>query len=827
VSVIVHSRDPQQLPKGLLDGLRVTDYPALELLVTRASDGPAIDPIAQLNLPFPVRVSRRDAEAGFAAATNDLAERSRQPLLLLLDDGAEPFEPGWLKELVDSVLSAAGGAVAATLLSPAAESGSASPESGFAVGHRGFVLRNARGVAQPVPVDRGSDVFAPGFGTDASRAAVSGACLLLDRESFGRAGGFDTGFRAGLQDVDLALSLGAAGERVACSGRAVVLHPAGPAALEPRLTERWGPALWRELRLGRWRNDRGWVGEDQLHVTIARAGDDAHAAAEASELGDALSALGLQVSHAESGDAPPDDADVAIALSPEFESSELPSWTTAVAWIRNAPDRWLGHPSFDRYDIVLAASQRAADAVSAATGLQPALFGPATNPRRFAPAAAPAEPASDHVLLGDRREDAAAVYTAAKVVIDDGAATTSSEDPLAGAVLDALACGTPVITNRADAARELFDGEFPVFSNAQNLRTQLDALLDDPARRRALALRYRRQVLSAHTYQHRARRLRELVRAMDERYSFCVKIGAPDWEQASRWGDLHLARDLARALKRRGHRSLIQVASEWNEPAGLAYDVALHLRGRSSYAPRPGQFNVLWLISHPEELSSDEANAFDLVCVASASFAPELRARLSVPVAVLDQATDPWRFYPDPDPTLAHELVFVGNSRGVRRHVLDDLLPTDHDLAVWGGGLKEIVGERRLQGEWFSNEQLRKVYSSAKLVLCDHWEDMREHGFASNRLYDAVASGAIVVTDAVSGLDGRFGEAVVTYESADQLRGTIERLLNDDEERARRVAGARERVAAAHTFDHRVAELLALVGEHAPGSGHRLRVVEA
>ena len=43
---------------------------------------------------------------------------------------------------------------------------------------------------------------------------------------------------------------------------------------------------------------------------------------------------------------------------------------------------------------------------------------------------------------------------------------------------------------------------------------------------------------------------------------------------------------------------------------------------------------------------------------------------------------------------------------------------------------------------------LNRYYSSAKIVLNDHWPDMRAHGFLSNRLYDALACGAFVISDA-------------------------------------------------------------------------------
>jgi glycosyltransferase involved in cell wall biosynthesis len=410
-------------------------------------------------------------------------------------------------------------------------------------------------------------------------------------------------------------------------------------------------------------------------------------------------------------------------------------------------------------------------------------------------------------------EQLPSAYTSAKVALDDTAEPTLAYDAVNARVFDALASGTLVLTNCERGAHELFDEDFPTWSSADDLQTQLTQLLEEPQRREELVTRYRNKVLESHTYAHRVSALRNLAETQNERLSFCLKIGAPDWDQAARWGDLHLATALGRALRRQGHRWHADILPDWHSPLSATFDVVIHLRGRSNYSPAPGQFNVLWLISHPESFDTATAAGYDLICVASDHFARVLQQRLGLPVHVLEQATDPRLFFPDPDPDLEHELVFVGNTRGVERKILSDVIPTSRDLAVWGGGWRGTAVEPYLKGEYFPNAELRKLYSSAKLVLCDHWPDMRTAGFRSNRLYDAVACGAVVVSDRVLGLDGAFGDAVVTYEDADELAPLLDRLLSDEADRRRRSEEGRRRVAEAGTFDQRADQLLKLVEE--------------
>ena len=84
---------------------------------------------------------------------------------------------------------------------------------------------------------------------------------------------------------------------------------------------------------------------------------------------------------------------------------------------------------------------------------------------------------------------------------------------------------------------------------------------------------------------------------------------------------------------------------------------------------------------------------------------------------------------------------------------------------------------------------------------------MRAAGFLANRLFDAVACGARVLSDEVEDLE-LFGGSVASFTDADdfaRLIGDPQRYWPDAE---RRLANA-ERVLAEHSFDRRAEQLLA------------------
>ena len=652
--------------------------------------------------------------------------------------------------------------------------------------------------------------------------------------------GFASGYRFGSEDVDLALKLTAGGDHAVATGRSILYHRESATqddegrdfkrnnrmANRRLFLERWGAQVRRDYRLGRLRADPFWTDGSGPHVAITVTSLDPEDGwgdwYTAHELGDALAELGWRITYVQrKADAwyeLPTDLDYVLALMDPFDLRRVPAEVTTIAWVRNWTDRWLDRPWFARADVILASSGPSQRLIEEATGRHVTRFPLATNPSRFAPRPSDPDRESDYVFTGNRwgkdreiqpglaprrkerldiygrgweevkglaaysrgpvpYDELPAIYSSAKLVLDDTAGPTLPYGAVNTRVFDALAAGTLPLTNCAEGVRELFGEDFPAWNSAESLREQLDLLLGDDGRRAALAERFRGEVLRKHTYAHRARRLAEVLVEYEERPSFCLKIGAPTWEAAERWGDLHFARALEREFRGRGHRCLIQVLEEWENDEGLTYDVALVIRGLSRHFPKPGQFNVLWVISHPAEVTGEECDGYDLVCVASESFAAVLAEKTATPVVVLEQATDPTVFYPDPSPQYEHDLIYVANSRNVLRPIVRDLLPTDLDLAIYGANWDGLIDTKYVVADHVPNDELRKVYSSAKIVLCDHWDDMREYGFISNRIYDALACGATIICDDVDGLATRFPGQVHTYDTADELRSLIDRQL--------------------------------------------------
>lgn len=194
-------------------------------------------------------VIRNDENLGFARACNQGAAAASSDRLLFLNNDTEPH-PGWLPPLLETLDSAPDvGAVGSLLLFPDGT-----------VQHAGVVLVELPGyptlAAQHMPYQVPADD--PLVCRRREVAAVTAACVLIRREAFSAAGGFDEGYWNGYEDVDLCLTLGAAGWRIMYEPASVLLHhesASGPErfarrdANVDRLQQRWAGKVVPDYRV--------------------------------------------------------------------------------------------------------------------------------------------------------------------------------------------------------------------------------------------------------------------------------------------------------------------------------------------------------------------------------------------------------------------------------------------------------------------------------------------------------------------------------------------------------------------------------------------------
>jgi len=212
VTFVVVTCNGRALLAECLASLREQDYPAHRVEVLVYDNGSGDGTPAWLAREHPsVRVIAAPDNTGFAAPNNRAAESAASPLLCLVNNDMR-FARTFLRELVAARAATGAACIGARILSA---DGSRIEFDGGTMNFHGHGAPWRHGVdatrhaAESTPRD---SLFA------------SGGAMLIDRQAFRSSGGFDEGYFAYFEDVDLGWRLWALGERCAHAPAARAYH---------------------------------------------------------------------------------------------------------------------------------------------------------------------------------------------------------------------------------------------------------------------------------------------------------------------------------------------------------------------------------------------------------------------------------------------------------------------------------------------------------------------------------------------------------------------------------------------------------------------------
>ena len=156
------------------------------------------------------RVLRRAKNSGFSCACNEGARIARGRHLLFLNNDTLPT-PGWLEKMLElATAEPRVGVVGSKLLFPHGR-----------IQHIGVAFDEDK---NPSHIYRGYPPDIRPAKVSREYQAVTGACLLINRELFWSVGGLDEAFRNSYEDIDLCLKVHALGYRILVCADSTIYH---------------------------------------------------------------------------------------------------------------------------------------------------------------------------------------------------------------------------------------------------------------------------------------------------------------------------------------------------------------------------------------------------------------------------------------------------------------------------------------------------------------------------------------------------------------------------------------------------------------------------
>ncbi len=412
------------------------------------------------------------------------------------------------------------------------------------------------------------------------------------------------------------------------------------------------------------------------------------------------------------------------------------------------------------------------------------------------------------------------------------------EDGYNLAMLEAMACGMPVVS-LANATSPLTDGvDGLIAPDAAGLRQHLQALLKDPELARELGARGRQTVAAKFPVSAFVDKWRRVIEETAEKSQRRRTAKSAQKAATSANVVLHYmasplttGRYIEQTL-RQGHNVVTaglrcpeEVLDLWGfekpYPPYASHDIDLTLD--ANYADiqlrLPKKFTpdlYLWIDSGPGKLPPDlhsvkatkacylidthvlldlrlsMARHFDIVFLAQKAHMDAFREAGIENVHWLPLACSPELHATATYGERQYDVAFVGSmgAQDVRRLELLDRVKERFPNGV--------IGQ-------FWPEEMARIYAESKIVI-----NISANRDLNMRVFEAMAAGALLVTDEADGLTDLFteGRHLAVYHNDDELIATIERYLKDDRVRERIAAAGQELVLEQHTYERRVEEML-------------------
>lgn len=338
-----------------------------------------------------------------------------------------------------------------------------------------------------------------------------------------------------------------------------------------------------------------------------------------------------------------------------------------------------------------------------------------------------------------------------------------------------------------------------------------------PAEKKEYLAEQKAYVIKNHIYEDAAHRFVQMISGCfdvpvcSDEIDICGAM--PDDESKKYWGDQHFAVGMKKEFEKLGYKANVLPRDRWYDQSRAGYVIVL--RGKNPYYRPMGDNRkyIMWNISHPDDVTIDEYNSYDYVFFASQKMHDEFASKLHVPSGVAQQCVDDSAMVYEEGHDKQYELLFVGNSRHVFRPILKDLIPTEHKLTVYGRHWEKFPVQDYVVSDYMDNSKVGQAYHDAKILLNDHWDDMRENGIISNRIFDALAVGAFIISDDIPEIHELFGDNVVTYHGREDLKEKIDYYLKHEEERDAKAKAGQKIALNGHTFRDRVAVMVKVIRE--------------
>lgn len=416
-------------------------------------------------------------------------------------------------------------------------------------------------------------------------------------------------------------------------------------------------------------------------------------------------------------------------------------------------------------------------------------------------------------------------YASAKIVLNDTRDDMKKAGFISNRVFDVTASGGFLISDYMPEIEQFYGNAIPMFKNKEELKNLLNYYLSHPKERTKKAKQAQKITLQNFTNKIIADKILEAAQNIDltkhnPNLDNTLVLKMPWKSNANLIGDYWLGLDLEKGLKSAGFitqsyyyhdgfyqddfyqnaANLLYLQFKYNrtdfEDANKARIMYLYF---PTFIPNKGKFNNTkdeFYYNTDAHLNND-LEYFDLIATPAKKIYEELQQR-GYQTSFIPQFTNPDKFYPDFDDKLKTDLLFVGSTWYDRVSALY-AVELGYDVAIYGLNWQNKVDNKYIKGLFIDNNELNRYYSSAKIVLSDHADDLSAIGLVPNRLYDATACGAFVISEYSPYIEEIFGDSIPMFKNKEEFKKLVDFYLSHPKERLKKAKKAKSITLSRYT----------------------------
>lgn len=409
-------------------------------------------------------------------------------------------------------------------------------------------------------------------------------------------------------------------------------------------------------------------------------------------------------------------------------------------------------------------------------------------------------------------------YASAKIVLNDTREDMKRAGFISNRVFDVTASGGFLISDYMPEIEQFYGNTIPMFKSKEELKELIDYYLAHPEERAKKAKEAQKITLSLFTSDLAAQKIME---AVDELRPIPPSSSSLDYSKLaikSPWpvnarnvGEYWLELDLEDGLKKNGFDTRTYYFNRqfypddfYNKAGNLLYmqfkynrtDFEDENKNKIMYLYFPTEIPDTAKFKNTHDVLkyntdaylNDQLQYFDLIATPAAALIPELEKK-GHKAAFVPQFTNPEKFKYEYDENVKSELLFVG-SPWYERVSVSYAIENGYDISVYGLIWEGKIPDKYIKGEYIDNNDLNRYYSSAKIVLSDHPDDLAEMGLVINRLYDVSAVGTFIISEYSPYIEKIFGNSIPMYKNKDEFKQLVDYYLAHPDERQQKAKQA-------------------------------------